>query len=269
MELVTILAIGWLVLIILMIGTWALSNAIRKAAIVDVVWAFSIGLLALLYACLHGTGDPTRRWLVAGIVSLWSLRLGTYLWMRVSKERDDKRYLEIIESWGEKASSKMFWFFQFQGAANVVLSVTLLLAIANRAIFPSVWDFLGILMACVAVLGEGLSDWQLKQFKMDPNNKGKTCRRGLWRYSRHPNYFFEWVFWCSIPFFAIGHPLAWLSWLSPAAMLYILVKVTGIPPTEKQSLISRGDDYRRYQKETSPFIPWFPKTKPIRLQSND
>jgi steroid 5-alpha reductase family enzyme len=265
MDVLYILIIGWVFLIILMIATWCLSEYIGKAAIVDVVWAFSIGLLSLLYAVLINTGNSYRGWLVAIVTTLWSLRLGTHLLIRLSKEKDDKRYLEIIKSWGDQASRKMFWFFQFQGAANVVLGVVLLLAIANAASFPNTWDIAGIIIAGLAVLGEGISDWQLKQFKQDPIHKGKTCRRGLWRYSRHPNYFFEWIFWCSLPFFAVGHPLGWLGWLSPAAMLYILVKVTGIPPTEKQSLLSRGDDYRRYQKETSSFVPWFPKkpTTPI------
>jgi len=259
MDLINTLIVGWLLLGVLMVGAWIVFKYLGKAAIVDVVWAYSIGLIALLYALIVGSGDSSRKWLIAIIIMLWSLRLGTHLLIRVSKEKDDKRYLEIIKSWGEKASSKMFWFFQFQGAANVVLSMAILLTMTNVDAFPNTWDMVGIFVACLAVLGEGVSDWQLKQFKQDSSNKGKTCRRGLWRYSRHPNYFFEWIFWCSLPFFAIGHPLGWLAWLSPAAMLYILVKVTGMPPTEKQSIISRGDDYRSYQKETSPFIPWFPK----------
>ncbi|MDA0347294.1 MAG: DUF1295 domain-containing protein [Verrucomicrobia bacterium] len=266
MDLISTLLIGWLALIILMIATWCLSEYIGKAAIVDVVWAYSIGLLAVLYTILLSTGDSNRKWLTAIIVTLWSLRLGTHLLIRVSKEKDDKRYLEIIKSWGDQASLKMFWFFQFQGAANVVLSIAILLAIANSAHFLNAWDLIGILIAGLAVAGEGLSDWQLKQFRQDPTNNGKTCRRGLWRYSRHPNYFFEWMFWCSLPFFAVGHPFGWLGWISPAAMFYILVKVTGIPPTEKQSLISRGDDYRRYQKETSSFFPWFPKKRTTHIR---
>ena len=97
------------------------------------------------------------------------------------------------------------------------------------------------------------------KFKEDPANRGKTCRAGLWRYSRHPNYFFEWVLWCGMATLALGTPLGWLAYLSPALILYFILKITGIPPTEAQSLKSRGDDYRRYQQETSAFFPWFPK----------
>jgi steroid 5-alpha reductase family enzyme len=116
--------------------------------------------------------------------------------------------------------------------------------------------------ACLGVLsiaGESLADRQLSRFKQKPDSVGRTCREGLWRYSRHPNYFFEWLHWCSYPLIAIGASQAGWLWCLPLAMFVFLWFVTGIPYTEKQALKSRGDDYRDYQRTTSAFFPWRPK----------
>lgn len=120
-------------------------------------------------------------------------------------------------------------------------------------------DFLGALIATIAILGESAADFQLSAFRLRPENRHRTCREGLWRYSRHPNYFFEWVHWFA--YIAIGATasLGWLTLLGPLLMLFFLFKMTGIPPTEARALASRGDDYRDYQKTTSVFFPWFPK----------
>lgn len=107
--------------------------------------------------------------------------------------------------------------------------------------------------------GVALADWQLARFKSQADSRGKTCRAGLWRYSRHPNYFFEWLHWCAYLLLALGGPYSWLAAITPLVLLYFLLFVTGIPPTEKQALASRGDDYRDYQRTTSPFVPWFPR----------
>ena len=111
----------------------------------------------------------------------------------------------------------------------------------------------------VAVAGEALADAQLAAFKRNPANRGGVCAVGLWRYSRHPNYFFECLIWVSYALFAFGSPGGWLALIGPAAILYLLLRVTGIPLTEEQSLRSRGEAYRRYQETTSAFLPWFPK----------
>jgi steroid 5-alpha reductase family enzyme len=116
-----------------------------------------------------------------------------------------------------------------------------------------------VLIWCVSVGNTVLADRQLARFKRRPESRGKTCREGWWRYSRHPNYFFEWLHWWSYVALAVGANYWWLTLLSPSVMLYILLKVTGIPPTEAQALASRGEDYRQYQRTTSAFVPWFPK----------
>jgi steroid 5-alpha reductase family enzyme len=109
----------------------------------------------------------------------------------------------------------------------------------------------------MSLSGEALADRQLESFKRDPQNRGRVCDVGLWRYSRHPNYFFEWLIWLSYALYASTSPAGWAAWIAPALILYFLLRVTGIPATEAQALRSRGDAYRRYQARTSPFVPWF------------
>ena len=111
-----------------------------------------------------------------------------------------------------------------------------------------------------SIAGEWIADRQLSKFRAHPSNRGKTCRVGLWSWSRHPNYFFEWLHWFSYVLLAIASPYFWWSWIGPVLMLAFLYRVSGIPWTEAQSLRSRGDDYRRYQDEVSAFVPLPPKT---------
>ncbi len=119
----------------------------------------------------------------------------------------------------------------------------------------------GVVLWLLALTGESLADAQLAAFKRDPTSKGRVCDVGLWHYSRHPNYFFEWLIWVAYFLFALGSPYGWVAVIGPASMLYLLLRVTGIPLTEQQSLRSKGDAYRRYQQTTSAFIPWFPKVE--------
>ena len=112
----------------------------------------------------------------------------------------------------------------------------------------------------MALAGEALADRPLEWFKKDPKNRGRVCQVGLWRYSRHPNYFFEWLAWMAFALFALPSPLGFLSLACPALMLWFLLKVTGIPATEAQALRSKGEAYREYQQSTSAFFPWRPKS---------
>ena len=121
------------------------------------------------------------------------------------------------------------------------------------------WDPAGALLWCFSVGNTILTDRQLAQFRAIPDHRGKTCRVGWWRYSRHPNYFFEWLHWWSYVVLAAGSPFWWATLAAPATMLYLLFRVTGIPPTEAQALASRGEDYRSYQRTTSMFFPWRPR----------
>jgi steroid 5-alpha reductase family enzyme len=152
----------------------------------------------------------------------------------------------------------MFWFFQSQAVACAVFAVPLLLALLNER--PLGWlDALAVVIWLAAVTGETLADRQLARFRHDQRNRGRVCRSGLWAWSRHPNYFFEWLHWWSYVCLAWGAPWGWLAVIGPAVMLYLLLRLTGIPPTEAQAVRSRGEAYREYQRTTSAFIPWPPR----------
>jgi steroid 5-alpha reductase family enzyme len=145
-----------------------------------------------------------------------------------------------------------------QAVVDVVLSVPFLLMARDAAPFGRATELAGLALWLVALAGESIADAQLARFKGNPANKGKVCREGLWSVSRHPNYFFEWLLWCAFALMASGVPLGWASWTAPALMLYFLLRVTGVPLTEKQAVASKGDAYRAYQREVSAFVPWFP-----------
>lgn len=251
--------IGWLGLVVVMTGLWVIQWRQTDAGVVDVGWAGGLGLLAIWFA-VAGDGDMHRRLLVGCLGGFWGLRLAVYLlFNRVLGKEEDGRYQQLRASWGERANGRFFWFFQSQALLAAILAIPFLFAGFNDrpTIHPLEW--IAVAVWLTGIIGESVADWQLARFRADPDNRGMTCRVGLWRFSRHPNYFFEWLIWCAYALLALPAPLGWLALACPAIMLFLILKVTGIPPTEARALASRGDDYRRYQRETSAFFPWFPR----------
>lgn len=247
---------GWIAVALLMAVLWLVQRQTSNAGIVDVAWSTSVGVLACFFCWSQTDGLATRRWLVSLLALTWALRLSWHVWRRVSTESEDGRYVELKRTWGDDAPWKMFRFYQLQAIGALLFALPMLLAASNRQ--PLEWlDVMGVAIWILAIVGEAVADHQLATFKLDPENKGKVCQTGLWRYSRHPNYFFEWLHWWSYVCFAVAAPFGWLTIIGPLAMLHFICNVTGIPPTEKQALKSRGDEYRRYQQTTSPFFPWF------------
>jgi len=250
---------GWAVVAIFMAALWGIQLFTQNAAIVDFGWALSLVFLASFYA-IHGDAGLWRGLLMAGMVGVWGLRLAFYLlFTRVIGQNEEGRYQELRAHWGARVQSRFFMFFQAQGLLNIVLAVPFLVVALNprRALSPL--EYAGAVLWAVAFLGEVLADAQLARFKSHPLNHGRVCGRGLWRFSRHPNYFFEWLIWVSYALFALASPHGYLGLISPALILFFLLKVTGIPATEAQALRSKGEAYRRYQQTTSVFIPWIPK----------
>ncbi|HUR33731.1 MAG TPA: DUF1295 domain-containing protein [Vicinamibacterales bacterium] len=239
---------------------WAVQRRTRNAGIVDPAWAFLVGGLAVLAASTL-EGWSGRRLAIAGAMVLWSARLGLYLVRdRVMGRPEDGRYAAIRQSWGASADVRLFWFFQLQAAAALFFAAPSFIASMNPAPSLTALERAALVLWLVAFTGEVTADRQLEAFKRDPRSRGRTCRTGLWRLSRHPNYFFEWLMWVAYALFALASPWGIVALACPAAMLYLLFRVTGIPATEAQALRSRGDDYRRYQQATSAFFPWFPKS---------
>ncbi len=146
-----------------------------------------------------------------------------------------------------------------QAAWSVLFSMPFLVVAFNTRPAPDGWSVAAVIVWLAAVGGESLADRQLARFRADPMNRGKACRAGLWRYSRHPNYFFEWTHWWTYVLLAVGSPYWFLAIWGPAVMLLFLLAITGIPPTEAKAVEVLGDEYRAYQKTTSAFVPWFPK----------
>ena len=250
---------GWAIIALMMTALWILQRKTKDAGIVDVGWASCLGILAILYACF-AQGWLPRRLLVGLLGGVWSFRLAWYLLRnRILGKPEDGRYQTLRKNWGEQAQVKFFVFFQIQAILDIILSLPfLVLANNSEPVFYTV-EYLGVVIWLISITGETFSDWQLAKFRNRAENRGKTCTIGFWRYSRHPNYFFEWLHWISYAAMGTAANYGWLTFFSPLIMLFFILKVTGIPPTEAQAVISRGDDYRRYQRTTSAFFPWFPK----------
>jgi steroid 5-alpha reductase family enzyme len=250
-------------LAILMAFAWVVQQRTGNSGWVDTIWTFSLGLVGVGSALwpIAGAAPNARQWLVAALVAVWSLRLGVHIAIRTAGITDDPRYAAFAKEWGADSPRKMFIFLQNQALG----SIPLVFAIFVAARFPSdglrPQDFLGVLILLIGISGEALADAQLRRFRENPANTGRVCDVGLWRWSRHPNYFFEWLCWLAYPVIALSidyplfYPWGWATLLAPIFMYWILVYVTGIPPLEQQMIRSRGDRYRDYQCRTSPFFP--------------
>lgn len=244
---------------LLMLVLWLVHLPMKNAGIVDVGWAGGLALLAVIYA-LAGTGYAPRIALMATMAVAWGLRLSLYILLtRVIGKPEDGRYQQLRKEWTGNTALRFLLFFEFQALLCIVLSVPFLVAALNSHPHLAVLEYAGAGLWLIAFAGECAADFQLHAFKANPANKGKTCHVGLWRYSRHPNYFFEWLIWMAFSVFALPSPGGYLGLLSPALILYFLFKVTGIPATEAQALRTKGEEYRQYQQTTSAFVPWFPK----------
>lgn len=259
MSVFFLVGLGSLVLASAMVLLWTLQRSTGDAGIVDVAWAAGIGALAVFYS-IAGNGLFERRVLVAAMAAVWAFRLALYILKeRVLSGDEDGRYQALREDWAEAFQMKIFWFFQAQGLLAVLFSLPVLVAMSADRPRLGILDGLGIVIWATAVIGESIADKQLSTFRADPGNKGRTCRQGLWKTSRHPNYFFEWLHWWSYAVIAFSATGWWIAVAAPMIMLFFILFVTGVPPTEARALRSRGEDYRNYQRTTSVFIPWFPK----------
>ena len=253
---------GLLAATLLLCSLWLIQLRTRDAGIADVGWTAALGLLAGSYAAGLADGLAGRRWLVAGLVIAWSARLTWHLLRdRVFPAGEDGRYRALRSKWGERASARLLVLFVAQAVAASLLSLSYLPAMLHPVSTLRWTDAVGVAIWLLAIGGESLADRQLARFRARTENRGLTCREGLWKYSRHPNYFFEWLHWWTYVIMALGSRSWWLSLVGPTTMLWFILRVTGIPPTEEQALRSRGRDYQRYQEETSAFFPWKPRAR--------
>ena len=253
--------VSFAVLSLLMIIIWVWAYRIKNAGIVDIFWAFNFLIIAIIIWLL-ADGFEMRKNILCALAGLWSIRLGIYLLIRVGSHLDEEegRYKQLRAEWAPHENLKFFIFFQMQALSNVFLAIPFFIIAVNPETEISISEYIGAGMWLLSIIGEGLSDWQLKQFKKNPSNKGKVCEAGFWNYSRHPNYFFQLMIWISVLIFALPSNYGWIAIVCPLVIGLLIFKVTGIPMTEEQSLRSKGDLYREYQRTTSVFIP-LPKRK--------
>ena len=238
---------------------WVIQRRLGNAGIVDAVWAWALGGLALWFAWVGPAPAPLRI-LLATLGGLWGLRLGVHLWRRNWRTAEDWRYAQLRQEWAPHAQSRLFWFFQFQNLFTLALAGSAFVPAAWRTDLPSPGALaLAVVIALVAVGGETLADAQLATFKRQGHHG--TCDRGLWRYSRHPNYFFECLHWLAYVPLAWGGPLGLWSLLAPLVMLGLILKLSGVPLLERE-LAQRVPGYRDYQARTSMLLPWPPRPTP-------
>lgn len=236
--------------------TWVVSLIKGDVSIVDSLWSLMFLGAALVY--WTGAGEPTARaWLVIGLVTLWALRLAAYITWRNWGEDEDRRYQQIRER-NEPgfAVKSLYLVFGLQAVIAWIVSLPLLAAIHGAA--PLGWlDGLALGLFVLGFVFEAVGDWQLARFKGDPDNVGKVLDTGLWRYTRHPNYFGNACIWWGFFLFALAAG-AWWSVLSPLAMTFLLLKVSGVSLLE-EDISERRPAYRDYVRRTNAFIPGPPK----------
>lgn len=246
---------GWLPMAGVMLILWLVQIRTLNAGTVDVAWAFGTGAIGAWFA-LGGTGEAqARQLLVAGMALFWGIRLGVFLYGRVMNETEDGRYRYLRTYLGKGAQPFHFAFFQVQAAWTLLFAAPMWAA-GNAGPERLTWlDGLGVGIWFLAMAGEAIADNQLARFRADPNNQGQVCNIGLWGRTRHPNYFFEWLHWFAYVAIAAASEYWWVSLMGPVVMYVFITRITGVPYVEQQSLRSKGDAYRHYQRTTPMFFP--------------
>ena len=251
---------AWLVAA-LMLVTWLVSLRLRNASIVDVVWGPGFAAVALQTALLSD-GAPARRWLVAALALAWGLRLGLYLFWRNHGKPEDFRYQAMRRYWGPRFPwVSLATVFALQGA--LMFAISLPLQVAARAPEPAglgALDALGGALWLVGMFFECVGDFQLARFRADPANRGRVLDRGLWRYTRHPNYFGDFLVWWGFFALAAGTPGGLYTVVSPILMTILLRRVSGVTLLER-GLAKRKPDYAAYVSRTAPFFPRRPRAR--------
>lgn len=248
--------------VVLFYWVWVYAVKIENFSIIDAAWAGCFTIHALIFFNFSA-GFQLRKWLFLLVIALWSLRLAFFLAKRIKSHhpQEDTRYRQLRQEYGASYKKRFLYFFLFQAVSVSFLTVPMLFVFNNPNPNMHLVEWAGFVFFFASLGGEALADSQMSAFKLHAANAGKVCNVGLWRYSRHPNYFFESCIWFSFYLFMLGTPGLWWALYAPLAILFLLVKVTGVPPSEAQSLATRGDAYREYQKKTSVFVPWFPREK--------
>lgn len=241
-----------------MVALWLLSLVLRNASIVDIFWGAGFAVIGLLAFSLTDGSTP-RRLLITTLVCVWGLRLAGYLWWRNVGHGEDPRYVAMRRHWGGRFPLvSLFTVFALQGVLMWIVSLPVQLAQFDAGGPLGLLDALGAALFAVGLTFESVGDWQLARFKADPNNAGRVMDRGLWRYTRHPNYFGDFCVWWSLFLIALATPYGGWSIVGPAVMSFFLMRVSGVPMLER-SIGKRRPGYAEYKRKTSAFFPRPPR----------
>jgi steroid 5-alpha reductase family enzyme len=262
----------WMMLASLMAIAWVVEQRTRNSGWIDVVWTCAMGLTGIAGAtALSVSNLSQRQLLVSGMVLLWALRLAAHIAQRTTTIVDDPRYAKLRQQWGASASRNMFGLLQAQALLSVPMLLSIFLAASNPAELFTVMDLVGLVLFCTALAGSSISDLQLVRFKQRKQTAGRVCDVGLWAWSRHPNYFFEWLIWLSFAMMALNFSgtsgSGYLALAGPVCMYWLLRYVSGVPPLENHMLEKYGAEYAAYQKRTSVFVPLPPASTPLSSSS--
>ena len=232
-----------------MLGMYFVHLKLKKADLADFGWVVLV-FSSMFFSLIISSNFKLPNLLLALLVTIWSLKLGSRILIRlIQSKREDSRYAFYREKWGESSNLKFLVIFLLQ--AVFVLALSLPFVIAN--FYGAEVSIVGIFLCLIGMLGSYIADSQLKEFKKTALSN-EICQKGLWSYSRHPNYFFEWITWCGYVFFLINSQYFLLSLFSPIVMYLLLVYGTGIPPLERVAVQNKGESYLNYQKTTSKFF---------------
>jgi len=259
----TLVGFGINAAVIVMALAWVIARRLKNASYLDVAWSYGFAVVVFIYAAI-GPGDPLRKWLITGMVTIWSARLGTVLLFDVIRHHPEEgpRYVALREQFPKRPWLMFFGFSQYQAALSGLLSAPFAIACSNSSPGISGPEVAGLILWVAAISGETAANLQIRRFRSNQKNSGKVCDAGLWRYSRHPDYFFEWLIWIAYFLFSLGSPWGWVTVYCPLIMLYSLTKVSGIPQGEARSLKLLGGEYRQDQRTTSAFFPRRPEPNP-------
>lgn len=260
LHFLALLAISLLVIESFMLFLWILYILQRNVSLVDIGWGICFIIAALVDFSL-GDGFFWRRFFMLALASVWAGRLVYHLIQRYHPAQDDPRYAKVLKSPYFKGpdSIKVLSLYLIQGLLAAIISIPFAIMAENDFPYFYTLEMFGLIVWMIGLAGEGIADYQLARFRAHPENRGRVLQTGFWKYSRHPNYFFEWVVWIGFAILALGSPWGFLALVSPVIIIYLLLKVSGVTITEEQLVSTKGVAYEEYQSKTSTFLPWFPR----------
>jgi steroid 5-alpha reductase family enzyme len=259
LDLLGLFGTTFAIIALAMLTLWAISLALRDASIVDVFWGPGFVLIAVTAYGAGSGGNPDRAALVTTLVAIWGLRLGGYLLWRNWGTGEDPRYQAMRRHWGDRfARVSLVTVFGLQAALMWFVSLPVQIVQISGADGLGFLDALGVAIFATGLLFESVGDVQLARFRADPANRGKVMDLGLWRYTRHPNYFGDSLAWWGLFTIALSTPLGAFTVLSPAVMTFFLIRISGVALLER-SIAKRRPGYTDYVRRTSAFVPMPPR----------